>query len=223
MVGLVASATHLGNPSNALYVFLGVGRSPLSTEVFFAVVFLALAGLYWLVRFRRAPLAARAAPVARLRHGGRGGVRGSGGGSRILPRRSCRGTRCTCSSPDFERACRRAHPRDRGVARRRGRHARRAHRARAGERGCGRVGCDTVTFCLQGAELGSIENSFVTAAQTGSFLGPDGGRVRPCWGGGRCRRRCCALARCPFVACARSGCDRSRFGGHFRHAVCRST
>ena len=41
---------------------------------------------------------------------------------------------------------------------------------------------NTVTFCLQGAELGSIENSFVTAAQTGSFLGPDGGRVRPCWG-----------------------------------------
>ena len=44
MVGLVASATHLGNPANALYVFLGVGRSPLSTEVFCAVVFLALAG-----------------------------------------------------------------------------------------------------------------------------------------------------------------------------------
>lgn len=51
MVGLVASATHLGNPANALYVFLGVGRSPLSTEVFFAVVFLALAGLYWLYSF----------------------------------------------------------------------------------------------------------------------------------------------------------------------------
>ena len=48
MVGLVASATHLGNPANALYVFLGVGRSPLSTEVFCAVVFLALAGVYWL-------------------------------------------------------------------------------------------------------------------------------------------------------------------------------
>ena len=50
MVGLVASATHLGNPANALYVFLGVGRSPLSTEVFCAVVFLALAGLYWLYK-----------------------------------------------------------------------------------------------------------------------------------------------------------------------------
>ncbi|MEF9875989.1 MAG: DmsC/YnfH family molybdoenzyme membrane anchor subunit [Gordonibacter sp.] len=51
MVGLVASATHLGNPANALYVFLGVGRSPLSTEVFCAVVFLALAGVYWLYSF----------------------------------------------------------------------------------------------------------------------------------------------------------------------------
>ena len=48
MVGLIASATHLGNPANALYVFTGVGRSPLSTEVFFAVVFLMLAGVYWL-------------------------------------------------------------------------------------------------------------------------------------------------------------------------------
>lgn len=51
MVGLVASATHLGNPSNALYVFLGVGQSPLSNEVFFAVVFLALGGLYWIYSF----------------------------------------------------------------------------------------------------------------------------------------------------------------------------
>ena len=33
MVGLVASATHLGNPANALYVFLHVGSSPLSNEV----------------------------------------------------------------------------------------------------------------------------------------------------------------------------------------------
>ena len=33
MVGLVASATHLGNPDNALYVIAGIGRSPLSTEV----------------------------------------------------------------------------------------------------------------------------------------------------------------------------------------------
>lgn len=57
MVGLVASATHLGNPANALYVFLGVGRSPLSTEVFSAVVFLALAGVYWLYSFSEHPRA----------------------------------------------------------------------------------------------------------------------------------------------------------------------
>ena len=29
MVGLVASATHLGNPANALYGFMNVGSSPL--------------------------------------------------------------------------------------------------------------------------------------------------------------------------------------------------
>lgn len=51
MIGLIASATHLGNPSNALYVFLGVGRSPLATEVFCAVLFLMFAGLYWLNSF----------------------------------------------------------------------------------------------------------------------------------------------------------------------------
>lgn len=55
MVGLVASATHLGNPSNALYVFTGVGRSPLSTEVFSAVIFLALAGVFWLYSFAEHP------------------------------------------------------------------------------------------------------------------------------------------------------------------------
>lgn len=55
MVGLVASATHLGNPANALYVFMGVGRSPLSTEVFCAVIFLLLAGLYWLYSFFQEP------------------------------------------------------------------------------------------------------------------------------------------------------------------------
>lgn len=55
MVGLIASATHLGNPSNALYVFTGAGRSPLSTEVSFAVVFLMLAGVYWLYSFAESP------------------------------------------------------------------------------------------------------------------------------------------------------------------------
>ena len=51
MVGLVASATHLGSPANALYVFAAVG----SNEVLCAVVFLMLGGLYWLYSFRRAP------------------------------------------------------------------------------------------------------------------------------------------------------------------------
>lgn len=55
MVGLVASASHLGTPSNALYVLSGVGRSPLSNEVACAVVFTALAGLYWLYSFAEKP------------------------------------------------------------------------------------------------------------------------------------------------------------------------
>lgn len=55
MIGLIASATHLGNPANALYVFTRVGRSPLSTEVFCAVIFLALAGIYWLYSFAETP------------------------------------------------------------------------------------------------------------------------------------------------------------------------
>ncbi len=55
LVGLVASATHLGNPANALYVFMGVGRSPLSNEVFSAVIFLAFSGVYWLYSFAVKP------------------------------------------------------------------------------------------------------------------------------------------------------------------------
>lgn len=51
LVGLVASTTHLGNPANALYVLAGVGRSPLSNEVLAGVVFLGLAGIYWLTAF----------------------------------------------------------------------------------------------------------------------------------------------------------------------------
>lgn len=47
-VGLVASATHLGTPSNALYVFRTVGASPLATEVFSAVLFLGTSCSYWL-------------------------------------------------------------------------------------------------------------------------------------------------------------------------------
>ena len=83
MVGLVASATHLGNPANALYVFLGVGRSPLSTEVFCAVVFLALAGVYWLYSFAEQPrVGSRRAAVS--------GARCWRCRRRPLPRTSCR-------------------------------------------------------------------------------------------------------------------------------------
>lgn len=53
MLGLVASATHLGNPSNALYVFSRIGASPLSNEVFSAGAFLACAGIFWLLGFMR--------------------------------------------------------------------------------------------------------------------------------------------------------------------------
>ena len=56
MVGLIASATHLGNPANALYVFLHVGSSPLSNEVLSAVSFLACSGLYWLYSFSAKPV-----------------------------------------------------------------------------------------------------------------------------------------------------------------------
>lgn len=51
LVGLVASATHLGNPDNALYVFSHVGQSPLSNEVGAAVLFLGLSGVHWLYQF----------------------------------------------------------------------------------------------------------------------------------------------------------------------------
>lgn len=57
LVGLVASATHLGNPSNALYVLLGIGRSPLSNEVAAAVLFLGLSGVYWFYSFSQKLLA----------------------------------------------------------------------------------------------------------------------------------------------------------------------
>ena len=50
-VGLVASATHLGNPANALYVLAGFGRSPLSNEVVCGVAFLGSAGVFWLTSF----------------------------------------------------------------------------------------------------------------------------------------------------------------------------
>lgn len=54
MIGLIASATHLGNPANALYVLAGFGRSPLSNEVVCGVVFLGCAGVFWLSAFSNA-------------------------------------------------------------------------------------------------------------------------------------------------------------------------
>ena len=51
VVGLIASATQLGTPANALNAFNGLGRSPLSNEVTCSVIFLALAGIYWLASF----------------------------------------------------------------------------------------------------------------------------------------------------------------------------
>jgi len=49
-VGLIASATHLGDPGNALYVFMATGESPLSNEVLTAIVFLGTSCSYWLAR-----------------------------------------------------------------------------------------------------------------------------------------------------------------------------
>ncbi|RDB64700.1 DMSO reductase [Gordonibacter sp. 28C] len=53
LVGFIASATHLGTPANALHVFSGVGRSPLSNEVLSAVAFLFLVGSYWMMAFKQ--------------------------------------------------------------------------------------------------------------------------------------------------------------------------
>lgn len=51
IIGLIASATQLGTPANALNAFNGLGRSPLSNEVTCSVLFLALAGVYWLTSY----------------------------------------------------------------------------------------------------------------------------------------------------------------------------
>lgn len=53
--GLVAAATHLGTPANALYAFSAVGESPLSTEVACVVAFLIAAGVRWLYGFAVKP------------------------------------------------------------------------------------------------------------------------------------------------------------------------
>lgn len=55
VVGLVASAAHLGTPANVLYVITGVGRSPLSNEVAAAVVFFVVGGIYWIASFAWEP------------------------------------------------------------------------------------------------------------------------------------------------------------------------
>lgn len=55
MIGLIASAAHLGNPANVLYVITGIGHSPLSNEVAGAVAFLALAAVFWLYSFGLKP------------------------------------------------------------------------------------------------------------------------------------------------------------------------
>ncbi|MEG0620007.1 MAG: DmsC/YnfH family molybdoenzyme membrane anchor subunit [Raoultibacter sp.] len=52
LIGFIASATHLGTPANALHVFSGIGRSPLSNEVFAALCFLVAGGSYWMVSFK---------------------------------------------------------------------------------------------------------------------------------------------------------------------------
>lgn len=51
LAGLIASATHLGTPANALYVITGIGHSPLSNEVASAAAFLAIGGAYWMLSF----------------------------------------------------------------------------------------------------------------------------------------------------------------------------
>ena len=66
ITGLIASATHLGTPANALYVVTGIGRSPLSNEVAAAVAFLALGGAYWFLSFNDAVASALRRAVACL-------------------------------------------------------------------------------------------------------------------------------------------------------------
>lgn len=51
LLSLIASATHLGTPANALFVFWGVGRSPLSNEVWAGAIFLVLSAVGWLASF----------------------------------------------------------------------------------------------------------------------------------------------------------------------------
>ncbi|OUO87600.1 DMSO reductase [Gordonibacter sp. An230] len=172
MVGLVASATHLGNPSNALYVFLGVGRSPLSTEVFFAVVFLALAGLYWLYGFaeHRRPRVQRAWLVCAMAAGAAFvvAVAFAYSAETIASWRTAYVPlnlilNALVGGPVLAIAGLRFAGCDVGESS--------GGRVLAGAAAVA-LAVNTATFCLQGAELDSIENSFVTAAQLVPFYGP---------------------------------------------------
>lgn len=51
LLGLILSATHLGNPDNAVFVIMHAGTSPLSNEVIAAVVFYGICGVLWLFSF----------------------------------------------------------------------------------------------------------------------------------------------------------------------------
>lgn len=53
LVGLIASTSHLGKPSNSLFVLTGIGRSPLSNEVAAAVVFAGMAWMFCMMSFTR--------------------------------------------------------------------------------------------------------------------------------------------------------------------------
>lgn len=56
ILGVLASTTHLGKPSNSLFVLTGIGRSPLSNEVFAAVIFVGIVWLRWLLGYSKHPL-----------------------------------------------------------------------------------------------------------------------------------------------------------------------
>ena len=48
-IGFIAAMFHLATPLNALNAFNGIGRSPLTNEVVVGLVFIVVAGLYWIV------------------------------------------------------------------------------------------------------------------------------------------------------------------------------
>lgn len=56
LVGIVISTNHLGKPSNSLFVLTGVGRSPLSNEIWASLVFGGLGWFRWLIGFSARPL-----------------------------------------------------------------------------------------------------------------------------------------------------------------------